>query len=460
MPRIVIPFAMICTLLLLAGCERAAPPEDMLAQATAHVEQAEQAGSGDFVLALQQLELADNRLQQLLDTHRQSELVQDLREGDTTVGPYTLAELRERVIPRARERVRIQREGDLFDIALYLAEGLPDETAIGRAAMQIGAAIQYTGDTARALEVARRYGQASVEMDALLEARELAAGGNYKAALEALEALEDPTRRAASRLMIGEMMASEGHYESALEVLDEAEPHLDFFRPVFRALARAYATAGNYDKALEYGRHAGDNAQTSDTLIEIAMILNEQGDSDNAPEAWEAKMAGEVLAETREVIEAMTNEQYRAEYLAVLAHASADGGDHEQATRWFDEARAQAETIESSRMRHESLGVIAFRLAGAGFEELALELLEDATRRLQEEDAAAFIQAELRPFEVYANLGDFDTAMRKLLEIESRALYMDGLSNVAIAMSEQDAQSTEKQRVRLLLHGRHLESSR
>ena len=249
MPRIVTPFALICVLLL-AGCERAAPPEEMLAQATAHVEQAEQAGTGDFVLALQQLEEAETQLRQLLDTHRQSELVQDLREGDTTVGPYTLAELRETIIPRARERVRIQREGDLFDIALYLAQGLPDEIARSRAAMQTGAAIQYTGDTARALEVARRYGQASEEMNVLIKARGLAAEGDYKAALEALEALEDPTRRAASRVMIGEMMASEGHYESALEVLDEAEPHLDFFRPVFRALARAYATAGNYDKAL------------------------------------------------------------------------------------------------------------------------------------------------------------------------------------------------------------------
>ena len=457
MPRFFSTVALVSGLALLAACERAAPPEEMLDQATADVEQSEQTGTGDFVLALQQLEKAEKQLGQLLDKHSQSELAQELREGNITVGPYTVRELREEVIPRASERARIQREGDLFDIALYVANGLTDENVRSQAAMRTAAAIQHSGDTPRSLEIARRYGQPSVEMDALLEARARADEGDYDASLKALEALEDPTRRAAARLMIGEAMASEGHYESALAVIDDAEKHLDIHLMAFRALARAYATAGNYDKALHYGRKAGDNARTSDSLIEIAIILNEQSESDKTPEAWDADMAAEVLAETREVIETMTNDQYRAEYLAVLAHTSADAGDQEQATRWFDEARKEAEGIESSRMRHESLGLIAFRLAGAGFEELALEVLDHSTRRLEEEDAAAFISAELRPFEVHASLGDFETAIRKLLEIDNRTLFMDGLSTVATAMSEQDAQSTEKQRVRLLLHARHLE---
>ncbi len=460
MPRMFTALIAISGLALLVACERAAPPENMLEQATAHVEQAEQTSTGDFVLALQQLEKADAQIELLLSTHRNSELAGELREGNVTVGPYTLAQLRDSIIPRASARARIQREGDLFEIALYVASSLPDENAGHNAAQQIGAAIQHSGDTPRALEIARRYGRASVEMDALIEARARAVEGDFEGSLKALDAIEDPIRRAAARLMTGEMMADKGRYESALEVIEEAEQQLDVFQQVFRALARAYATAGDYDKALKYGRRAGDNAQTSDALIEIAMILNEQADNENSPATWDAEMAGAILTETHEIIKTMGNDQYRAEYLAVLAHASADGGDREQASRWFDEARAQAEGIESSRMRHESLGVIAFRLAGAGFEELALELLEYSSQRLEEEGAADFIAAELRPFEVHASLGDFDAAMRKLLEIDNRALFMDGLSTVAIAMAEQDVESTEKQRVRLLLHARHLEAPR
>lgn len=447
-------------LTLLAACDRTTSPEEMLEQAAAHIEQAEHANTGDFPLALQQLQKADEQLEQLLTNHGGTEMAGDLRSGEITVGPYTLEQLRGEVIPRAAERVRIQREGDLFDIALYVAEGLPQADVTEEAAMRIGAAIQRSGDTPRALEVARRYGEPSAGMRAVIEARELAAEARYEESLSALKALEDPVRRAAARVMIAEMMADRGQYKSALEIIDKAEQHLEIHTPVFRTLARAYATAGNYEKALKYGRRAGDEARASDALLEIAMILNEQGRSENAPEAFDPTIAPDVLAETRELIEAMTNEQYRAEYLAVLAYTSADGGQREQASRWFDEARQQAETIESSRMRNESLGVVAFRLAGAGFEELALQLLEQASEQLRQENAGDHIAAELRPFEVYATLGDFDNARRQLLEINNRALFMDALNTVAIAMAEQGASSTEPQRRRLLQHARHLEASR
>ncbi len=450
---------MLGLLFAMTACERQSDAQRLLGEAEALVEQAEVEADNGFEQALASLREADRTLARLLDEHPDSSTARGLRNDSITINGHTLTQLREQHLPAFEDYLRAQQQGDLFDVALLVSKTLADEKILRQSALDIGAAIQFAGDSARALELARSFGERSPEAHALIEARLHAEAGEFEQSLEQLETIEDAVRRAVGLLMVGEQMAQTGNHDDALGVIRQADDLLpEGLRLLyFRNLARAYTQAGEYDEGLDYARRSGDYPNIADSLIEIALVLGSQDrNGTTQPQNFDAERIAAVLDEVEETIEPIENLQFRAEYLAALARAAAETGDRERATGLFDDAYKQAMEISDSRMRSESLGVVAYELADAGFSERADEVIEEAADKLRSEDQTRHIARELRPFDIDALLGRYDAAMEELLRIDNKALYIHALTTVGTAMAKQDQRPDEAQMIRLIQHGRKM----
>lgn len=327
-------------------------------------------------------------------------------------------------LERAVARTQLAMGYRQAQVLVSVVETLTAAGALDRAetmAMRITDPIQQ----ARAFTVLAARAAALAEDPAKARAR-------ARRAREAVQAIQDPDRRARALAALAEMTAEAGDLTRAAELAASiVDP--DEQARALAILAKAAADAGDLaqsatlaERAERAARTVTDPGQRAQTLATLAGAAAKAGD----------------LVRAEAVVQAITDPDRQARTLAVLAVMVAAGDPH-LAKALADRAEATAQSITSLSQRARALAALAGAAAKAGEPDRVNRLVERgaeaASRVIASPSQRALILATLA--ETAARAGSLTQAMAMAMEITEASPRGQALTVVAEAAAragEQD----------------------
>lgn len=388
-------------------CRASERAGQILADASQLVSAAQEAERQSYSEALERYEEAVAVLEGITREYPSSPAARKILSGFARAGPYTVRELKERVLPFAR--LRASAEEDLLFCAMIFAERLESVSEktqalikVADAYLQAGQKEKVAGVLSMAFSAAQAIHDPSDRARVLVGvAAKAAEAGGYDQALGIAQAIDDPTWVPRALIGVAEHCAEAKEADKAAEILTQALQvaekieDADTRASAHSVIAGTYSEAGLVEQAVQLANAAERPAQKRDALTRIAICCAEKGQSDQAlkvaemiPSGPEKDFAARRIAQSLaiegkcdralEVAETIQQGHPKAIALMAIAHKYIEFDEKEKAEEVLSNALQAAKSIrgEYEIERDVLIELIAQLYAQAGYYDRALEIAD------------------------------------------------------------------------------------
>jgi tetratricopeptide (TPR) repeat protein len=393
MKKLFIPIILTCsTIGLFTGLSIAAEDANRLfSNASQLLQSAQETEKTSYSDAFKLYREALDKLEGIIKEYPASKLVAELRQGQVKIGPYTLAEFQQSVIPKAKRKA--QAEEDPLACAVFVAKTREDQER-------------------------QRNIKPSIVVDAILKYLELK---QYDQALQVARILRYADDKAETLAEIASRYAQAGQEEKASDILWEAFQiartiENDYYKDVaLNKIALEYTELGQCDQALQAAKAIRDG---SVYLVGI--------DAKIAGKYMELKKKGEafqVLSQALEIAKTLRASWEKGGALAEVASKYAELGQYGQAVEI-------AKSIEYLSDRYKALIAIAVLYAEAGQYEQAM-----GVAKIIEDDSFSSIALEKIAMK-YTEMAEYDQALQVAKTIKYLPTKVKTLADIALKFAE------------------------
>jgi tetratricopeptide (TPR) repeat protein len=407
----------------------------VLAEAARLVSQGQEAERTSYATAVELYQEAVRTVQALSSQSFTASLWDKLLHNEERIGPYTLEELQEQVLPQARQKA--EAEKDPLACALLLTRRIhkAEEKAVLLA--DVAGTYANLGQKEKVQEIVRESGAAIYGLLSAMFERSFSAGqeeeawalaqaleeaevkdwaldwiahrqmeqGRLAEALRAVEQIEDAATKAGALLALAEKYAASGYLLSeqtakGVDLLGQAQKlvetvgELAVKTALLGTLSRSYAAAGQYERALQIAKALRPADLRVKTFIAIAQRYA-------ASEQKEAAVA--LLHQAVQIGETVLDPTVRTGVLREAARAYLTMGEDAaalQIANTFKDPLARADVVEATIQqyvadgKHESALQLAQRMPDKEARGRALSVIARsyAAEGLQEEAKAVSAQ--------------------------------------------------------------------
>lgn len=343
-------------------------------------QEAEQTSCGE-ALMLYQRALA--KAEEITTRYATSLLAGKLRVGEAKIGPYTLTELRDVVVPRAE--MKAQAESDPLACALLVANTIPNSSRASAVA-DIAVAYDEAGRYDQILRLVKttRDSESNSWMVSALTSRYLQAG-QYDQALGVANVIEDAARKEWALDWIRREAVARGHYNRAFAIVALLRSKAG----LLVSIASAYAQEGKREQVAKVLLQALEATHTLEDPFKERMLREI---------AHEYAAVG-LYERALEVTALIAESLLKADVLAAIVSRQAEAGH-------YDAALQLADTIEDGFAKYKAFLSIADRLAHAGHKARAADVLRSALAVSHTVDVARLRARRMsfspRPYETIA----------------------------------------------------------
>jgi tetratricopeptide (TPR) repeat protein len=447
-------------MVLCVGC---AGPEEkagkLLAEASQLVHLAQEAEKTSYSDAFELYQKALIKAETIPAQYPSTQLAGKLAQGEAKVGPYTLAELKGTIVPRARMKAEagenplacallvaqtieetISRANIMTEIAttyadagqldqvLQILETTRDKESRSRVLSEMVSRYLNPEHYDLALRIAHSV-KDSAQRDWALAwiVRDAASRGQYDKAIEVANTLEVAGSKAEALIQVAGYCLNAGQREKAVEILSQALKVAKTVDNTSRKdwalgqIARGYAEAGQHDQALEVTGKIVDSTEKTEALAGIARKHMQAGHYDQAVKVAltiaDPSVQYRTLADITDASIASGDKAKTNELLSQLLQAASAIEERPllegRMRRSFPRRRSPLDTMQGRPIKARALAEVASKYAKIGEKGKATELLSQAltdatavTDTLRKADALAEIAR------TSAAVGEYEQALQ------------------------------------------------
>ena len=450
----------------------------LLAEASQLVHSAQEAEKISYPDALKLYQEGLTKAEAIPAQYPSTQLAGKIAQDEAKIGPYTLAELKGTIVPRAQ--IKAEAEESPLACALLVAGTIGDTNSRANTVAEIATKYADVGQLDRVLQILKttkdkesrnrvlsamvskylnpdHYDLAlriansvkdSAQKDWALAwiARDAVGHGLYDKALEVTHMLEGADSKAEGLIGVAGGCAQAGQKEKVMGILSQALEVTKTIEDTSREdwalgqVARGYAAVGQYDQALEVTGKMGEFEEKTETLAEIARQHMKAGHYDQAITV--AHLIADPSAQYRtlaEIADTYIVSGDKAKIRELLAQLLQVANAIQERPllegrigRTFLMGRSPIDAMQYRPIKARALAEVAGKYAKLGEKEQAAELLSQAVK------AAIAVTDALRKADTlveiaggYAELGQFDQALQIVGTIQEA--YFKGRALVVIA---------------------------
>lgn len=381
--------------------------QKLLAQASQLLHSAQEAEKTNYSDAFTFYQEALAKAETITARYPSSQLATQLAQGEVRIGPYTITELKDTIVPQAQMKAEV--EESPLACALLVASRIPPSTLIVGTDEVLDARPEVVAkivdkyaqaeQCTQVLQVARMTGVPFPKDWMFTEiAHKCAAAGQYDQAFKAATTLENAYTKATALAEIANSYAQAGQKEKAVEMLSQSLQIAGTLKDntaLLTEMARKSAQVGQYDQAVQIAKTIEDGHVRADLLVEIAFECVRAGQYTQAYAVAreledDVPSKGNVLAEivrkyvkvgqydqALQVANTIPHPYTKASVLAEVANKYMEAGQEEKAAEILLPV-LQAANTQSAYFRVATLVAVASTYTAVGQKEKALELLSQA----------------------------------------------------------------------------------